>query len=110
MKFTTHNQAVIEVSGTHLQGYIQTNHANLVSTFGEPLCGDGHKVDAEWAICFEDGTRATVYNWKNGKNYCGDEGQEVQDITEWNIGGFDKKAVERVLEAVKAVNLTEFFA
>jgi len=110
MKFTTHNEAVIETSGTHLQGYIQANYADLVSTFGIPMVWDDYKSDAEWQVCFEDGTRATIYNYKNGKNYCGIDGLDVQDITEWHIGGFDKKAVERVLKAVGAVNLTEFFA
>jgi hypothetical protein len=100
MKFTTHNEAVIETSGTHLQGYVSVGYEELVRAFGEPLCGDGHKVDAEWNVCFEDGTRATIYNWKNGKNYCGDEGQEVQEITEWNIGGHDKGAVPKVIHAL----------
>jgi hypothetical protein len=110
MKFTTHNEAVIETSGTHLQGYIQANYADLIKVFGIPMVWDDYKSDAEWQVCFEDGTRATIYNYKNGKNYCGIDGLDVQDITEWHIGGFDKKAVERVLEAVGAVNLTEFFA
>ncbi len=110
MKFTTHNEAVIEVSGTHLQGYISVGYEDLVKTFGEPFYGDGYKSDAEWSICFEDGTRATIYNYKNGKNYCGDNGLETHRINEWHIGGFDNKAVERVLEVVGAVNLTEFFA
>jgi len=110
MKFTTHNEAVIETSGTHLQGYIQANYADLIKVFGIPMVWDDYKSDAEWQVCFEDGTRATIYNYKNGKNYCGIDGLDVQDITEWHIGGFDKKAVERVLKAVGAVNLTEFFA
>ena len=110
MKFTTHNEAVIETSGTHLQGYINVSHADLLKTFGIPKVWDDYKSDAEWHVCFEDGTRATIYNYKNGKNYCGIDGLDVQDITEWHIGGYEKKAVERVLEVVKAVNLTEFFA
>lgn len=100
MKFTTHNEAVIEVSGTHLQGHISVGYEDLVKTFGEPFYGDGYKSDAEWSICFEDGTRATVYNWKNGKNYCGDNGLETHHITDWNVGGFDKFAVERVLRVL----------
>lgn len=97
MKFTTHNQAHIETSGTYLQGYIQANYIDLVETFGQPFEGDNYKTDAEWNICFEDGTRATIYNYKTGKNYCGAEGLDVEDIKDWNVGGFDKKAVERVL-------------
>jgi len=107
MKFTTHNEAEIETSGTHLQGHIQANYADLVETFGQPhnLEG-GYKTDAEWDVCFADGTRATIYNWKNGKNYCGENGLELHEIQDWNVGGFDKFAVERVLR-VLYLNVTE---
>jgi len=107
MKFTTHNEAVIETSGTHLQGYIQANYADLVSTFGAPTNSDGYKVDAEWQVCFEDGTRATIYNWKNGKNYCGENGLELHEIQDWNVGGFDKFAVERVLRVLYNTTVEE---
>lgn len=110
MKFTTHNQAVIETSGTSLRGYVNVSHADLIKVFGIPKVWDDYKTDAEWQICFEDGTRATIYNWKNGKNYCGVDGLDVQDITEWHIGGFNQDAVDRVLEALHATDLTDFFA
>jgi hypothetical protein len=110
MKFTTHNDANISTGGTHLQGYLQANYADLVKVFGQPFGGDNHKTDAEWEVCFEDGTRATIYNWKNGKNYCGEDGLEVQKIKEWNIGGFNQDAVDRVLKALHATDLTDFFA
>lgn len=100
MKFTTHNDAVIETSGTFLQGYIIANYADLVEAFGQPHNPEDYKTDAEWDICFEDGTRATVYNWKNGKNYCGKDGLAVEDIEDWNVGGFNKDAIERVMEVV----------
>jgi hypothetical protein len=69
-----------------------------------PLDGDGYKVDAEWWVVFEDGTRATIYNWKNGKNYCGAEGLDLNQIGIWNIGGYDKDAINRVLEVVKEIH------
>lgn len=104
MKFTTHNEAVIDTNMSHLQGYVEVSYADLVKTFGEPFYGDGYKSDAEWKVCFEDGTRATIYNWKNGKNYCGDNGLETHRINEWHVGGYEKKAVQRVQEAL---NITE---
>ena len=110
MKFTTHNDAEIQTSGTHLQGYIQANYADLVEVFGQPHNLENYKTDAEWDICFEDGTRATIYNWKNGKNYCGEDGLELHEIQDWNIGGFDEKAVKNVLKALYATDLTDFFA
>lgn len=107
MKFTTHNDAVIETSGTCLRGYINCFYDDLVDTFGYPLSPDflDHKTDAEWAVCFEDGTRATIYNWKNGKRYLGIEGLNVCDIAQWHIGGFDAKAVENVISAVNATRI-----
>ena len=73
----------------------------LVKAFGEPFTAIMDKVDAEWTIKFEDGTLATIYNWKNGKNYLGEKGLELSDIGIWNIGGFEKKAVEAVAAAIR---------
>lgn len=90
-------------NGTHLQGYIKTDYATLVGCFGEPDGNfDDYKSDANWDITFEDSTVACIYNWKNGRNYCGDNGKEVEYITTWNIGGTNQAAVEAVHAAVDA--------
>lgn len=107
MKFITHNQDdLIRSSGTHLQGCItDTSYATLVDTFGEPLKDgfDDYKSDAEWLVQFDDGTVATIYNWKNGKNYCGDEeGTPTTQIREWHIGGYSGDAVDRVKQALRS--------
>ena len=94
MKFTTHNQKLVNVAGTHLQGHIKADYDNLKKLFGNPTDGDGYKTDAEWEIEFEDGIVATIYNWKNGKNYNGASGTPKTKITNWNVGGYDQKAVE----------------
>lgn len=101
MNYITHNDTFIEVNGTHGQGQIPCSYTTLVKTFGEPFTAFMDKVDAEWTIRFEDGTVATIYNWKNGKNYMGAEGLELSEIGIWNIGGFSKKAVEAVNNAVR---------
>jgi len=99
MIYKTHNDKNIAVGGTHLQGGINTTFEKLVDAFGEPTSGDGYKVDAEWEIEFENPNSdtsviATIYNWKNGKNYLGcEEGMDVEDITDWHIGGFNQDAV-----------------
>ena len=81
-------EATENIHGTSLQGYIKASYEQLLNAFGPPnsnLC-DNYKTDVEWAFEFADGTVATLYNWKNGKNYLGDEGKEVEQITYWKIG------------------------
>ena len=97
-------EATENVGGTSLQGYIKASYEQLLQTFGAPnstLC-DNYKTDVEWAFKFADGTVATLYNWKNGKNYLGSEGLELNDIYEWNVGGFNDKAVSRLLEQLRS--------
>ena len=100
LPFFTHNTKSINANGTHLQGEIQTTYAKLKSLFGQPEEGDGYKVDAEWNIEFPDGTVATIYNWKDGKNYNGKHGLPKTKITNWHIGGHSSKSVELVRETL----------
>lgn len=86
--------------GTCLQGRITTTYQKLVHRFGEPTCeGDAYKVQAEWCLRFEDGTVATIYDWKEGDAYCGPgQGRPAQAVTDWHIGGHNDNAVRRVRE------------
>jgi len=98
MEFYTHNDKKIAVGGTHLQGEVGATYDELIEMFGEPTESDGYKVDAEWEIEFKNPNSdtpviATIYNWKNGKNYLGCEGTNVENITNWHIGGFNQDAV-----------------
>jgi len=87
MKFT--KDAV--VNGTCLQGRITTTYGELVEKFGEPERG-GDKTTVEWALEFEDGTVATIYDWKY---------QETPMYkTDWNIGGKSVEAIFRVYEVM----------
>lgn len=87
MKFT--NDAL--VTGTSLQGHIVTTYGELVEKFGEPNKG-GDKTTVEWRLDFEDGTIATIYDWKYGET--------PMHKTEWNIGGKNSDAVFRVYEVM----------
>lgn len=88
-------------SGTYLQGEMNISYQNLVNTFGEPNGKtDEYKVDAEWIIQTPAGV-ATIYNYKTGKNYLGDEGEEVENITDWHIGGKNKEVVDYILQELK---------
>ena len=96
MEYKTHIQAMIDTDGTSLQGYITTTYDALVAAFGYPTESDGYKVDWEWEVWFDDGTVATIYNWKNGPNYCGRDGLHCDQITEWHVGGHTPDAVNHV--------------
>jgi hypothetical protein len=87
-KISRVNDKNIKVSGTCFMGTLRATYSQIVSKLGSPDDSfDSYKTDAEWVIEFEDGTVATIYNWKDGKNYCGESGLDVSEITEWHIGG-----------------------
>ena len=91
MKFT--NDAII--NGTSYKGEVSITYSELVSIFGKPTSGpnsDLDKVTCEWCLEYEDGTIATLYDWKTGHTPFG--------LYEWHIGGHDYTAVERVLETI----------
>lgn len=103
MIIETHNtHDDIDVNMTSLQGYVTADYDVLCAMFGEPMDGDGYKVDAEWHVRFQPSNLvASIYNWKNGRNYLGRDGQPVQSITEWNIGGHTQLAAKMVQTAIK---------
>ena len=98
MNFKTHNQKKVESCGTGLVGYVHTTYKKLKEIFGKPTNGDEYKIDAEWEIEFEDGKVATVYNYKDGKNYNGRDGMPKTKITNWHIGGNCHEVVGRIQE------------
>ena len=92
-----------KIFGTFLQGYIHADYMDMVNLFGEPGAGDEYKIDAEWALEFQDGTIATIYNYKDGINYNGPEGTPTAEITEWHIGGKSQRAVELVTQLLAPI-------
>lgn len=103
MNYITHNTQPISIDGTHGVGQIQCDYQKLVAAFGLPMKEgfDDYKCDAEWHVSFDDGTVASIYNWKNGYNYLGTSGKPTTEIKIWNIGGRDKHAVDRVVSAIR---------
>ena len=106
------NKPSINTNGTSLQGCINCSYDDITDILGYQLDSgfDDYKSDAEWHIEFDDGTVATIYNWKNGRNYLGDQGLYPEEITEWHVGGRDKKALDKVMKVLKIADLTGFFA
>lgn len=103
MKFSTHNNRKIKITGTCFQGEIISSFQKLVDAFGQPLKSDFicYKSDAEWWVKFTDGKVATIYNWKDGKNYLGKDGMKTEEIMNWHIGGRDKAIVERIISILE---------
>ncbi len=101
MNYKTHNEKEINVNYTSLVGEIDISYRQLVKLFGRPSDNfDHYKSDAEWSIEFEDGKVATIYNYKDGKNYNGKQGIAKSRIRDWHIGGHDKDAYDRVVQIV----------
>ena len=90
MKFTQADWEV--VNGTSLQGYINATYDQLVERFGQPE-GGGDKTTVEWMLQFEDGTVATIYDWKVDET--------PTYMYNWHIGGKNKNAVTRVTSTFK---------
>ena len=92
------------IDGTSLQGEISTTKAQLIETFGapnwessfDPTFHTGEKVTIEWAMVFEDGTLATIYDWKRYEEGTPD----LNEVYRYHIGGMSPLAVERVTEAL----------
>lgn len=94
--YKTHTSGSINTDGTYALGAIDISYQRLVDVLGNPQGGDGEKVDAEWLLQFDNGSVATIYNYKNGRNYCGSKGLATENITDWRIGGKDPKVVKLV--------------
>jgi hypothetical protein len=91
MKFT--NDA--NPNMTSLKGEFPITYAELVEIFGTPKHGpnaDRDKTTCEWALTFEDGTVATIYDYKTGWT--------PQGLYEWHIGGHDADAYTHVVDAI----------
>ena len=91
---------MVNTNLTCLQGEIHIGFYDLVDIFGDPedVSSTG-KSDVQWSIEI-DGVVASIYNWKNGPAYTGDDSIEVERIHDWNIGGHTQSAVSLVLRKV----------
>ena len=81
---------------TSLKGEFPITYAELVEIFGKPDIGpyaDLDKSSCEWALQFEDGTVATIYDYKMGR-------QTPMSEYKWHIGGHTAEAMVRVRECI----------
>ena len=94
MKFTLD----ADVNMTSLQGYMEAYYHQLVEVFGQPD-GGGDKTTVEWCLSFEDGTVATIYDWKEWETPTGSY--------RWHIGGKNSRAVDLVKQTFKQAKLVD---
>lgn len=96
------------VTGSGFKGEIKTTYQNIVNKFGKPHFNEedsgDNKVAREWVIDTPDGI-ATIYNYKDAKNYLGEEGKNPEDITDWHIGGKNNEVVEHIKEALSPIEI-----
>ena len=108
MNIFRHTQLDTLSNGTCLQGYLEFNFKTLVQLFGEPEGGGSDKSDISWIIVLQDERSEeerihviTIYDWKIGKNYCGDDGMDVEQNTNWNVGSHSKKGYHLLNRYIK---------
>jgi hypothetical protein len=87
--------------GTSLIGEVTATRDHLEKVFGKPSVtgGEGDKVTVEWTIAFEDGSIATIYDWKRYE-----EGSpEWDEVYGWHVGGRTPKAIDLVKSAIERI-------
>ena len=89
----------LNLDGTGLIGYVEITHKDLVDLFEEPCEGDKYKIDAEWLLKTPYGN-VSIYNYKDGKNYCGENGTNVENITNWHVGGSNEDSYKFIIEYI----------
>ena len=94
MNFQTHNDTALSNDNTSWTfSTIQATKAQITKAFGQPQ-ELGGKVQFNWIIKFNDGTLATIYDWKQRTEIAD------TDLINWNIGGLASDASGRAVSAV----------
>ena len=92
MKFTN----VANANMTSLKGEFPITYAELVEIFGRPNYGPNDynldKVTCEWMLEFEDGTKASIYDYRTSSTPMGEY--------EWHIGGHDALAYTHIVDTI----------
>ena len=89
-------------NGTSFQGYVNAHYNQLVEMFGEPYTNpDNYKTDVEWIVSTPHGP-ATIYNYKNGRSYLGENGLALEVMDEWHVGGKNGESYEWVMQRLSS--------
>jgi hypothetical protein len=111
MEFQTHNENQNIRSGLSgdycFQGAVDCGYAKIVEVFGPSKdCTGSYQIDASWDIMFDDGVFVEIYNYKSGKNYLKNDGEETENIKHWHIMGTEKRHAERIIEILNPLQKT----
>lgn len=80
-----------KVNRTNYKGEFEANYEDLVEAFGESNGPSGDdKCKANWNLEIDE-VVCTIYDWK-------EYDKELENITNWHIGGFSQEAVTKVRE------------
>jgi hypothetical protein len=88
------NDPHTRTQGTQLQGYLDITYQELFLTLGEPKTNQDNSL-AHWTILGSiqgSWIVATIYDQRTSRY--------VDRITDWNIGGYDQKALQLVRRAI----------
>lgn len=88
----------VDGSGTYLVGYVETTLADLLTVFGDPHNENGEKTTAEWSFVTDEGTKFTIYDWK-------EETTPVEPYR-WHIGGINISAIDVVVSIMREHGIT----
>lgn len=87
----------IEISKTEPRGggremTLHASYEELVEKLGVPedVSRKTYKVDVQWDVEDNHGRELSVWNYKNGPNYWGEDGTPVGEITSWSAGGSEE--------------------
>lgn len=98
--------------GLSWKGDVEATYDQLVRAFGAPahgpddLRGGDNKVSCEFVLKFDDGTIATVHDWKEPRTRI--DGKTVRSETiEWSVGGFTTDAVNHVIRVLDLLDAAD---
>lgn len=94
------NDQNTRIQGTQLQGYLDITYQELFLTLGEPQTNKDNSL-AHWTILGSiqgSWIVATIYDNKTSRY--------IDRITDWNIGGYDQKALRLVRSAIDLAKVT----
>ena len=106
MKVLRSDEVNSKANGTYYIDWTTTSYFSLINSFGLPTYGKSadNKVLCEWVLESDNGSIATIYDYKSDTN-------DPEFVTRWHLGGnehsydFIQKVKEKIRKSVDAHNL-----